>query len=377
MGYINSSDIKVFPSAYRNTTTTEGNTLYDPESKLFNEKNITNISNKMLDRDSFIQSYDSTTHRFIVCIHGYWFDFIFNPMSSSEYISYGNIFASIKVKKLQNDTDNTKVESWTLIPWDQNDTSIVLDTNNQFKGLYISGQYQTTTDTDIVIYNLVLFEHKKDETTFTVNQEGFSTTDIKRLTVDTELFTDYFWATAGGGATLESVESINSTGEGSEIGTQDVPFDNIYANHVFTDYIYALSDGDGQIGTEDTYFSLAYISTINSGAILPENTTSTIGSETDVWSSIYVDKYYLGTNRDPLIEGLTTSGGYKVFISTPEGSGWPLALNSDAGGGMDITDHVDVTSSEQDVHPLTVNGSKVITAADFTINNNSLIINLD
>lgn len=377
MGYINSSDIKVFPSAYRNTTTAEGSTLYDPESKLFNEKNITNISNKMLDRDSFIQSYDSTTNRFIICIHGYWFDFIFNPTSSSEYISYGNIFASIKVKKLQNDTDNTKVEAWTLIPWDQNDTSIVLDTNNQFKGLYISGQGQTTTDTDIVIYNLVLFEHKKDETTFTVNQEGFSTTDIKRLTVDTELFTDYFW-TMEGRVTLEAIGSINSTGDGSEIGTQDVPFDNIYATHIFADYIYSVADGDGQIGTEDSYFSQAYISTINSGTIIPQDSSATIGDSLNAWGKIYSEKYYLGSgSTDPLIQAVRVGPKYNVVISTASGTKQQLSIASDAGASIDLTSNVNIKSSEQSAIPLTVNGSKVITAADFTINNNSLVINLD
>ena len=74
--YAKSSDIKVFPTAFRKNVTVDGvQTTYNPEAALNTEFNLTKISNRIGSRsnDSYVISYNSSTHDAEFVIHGYWF----------------------------------------------------------------------------------------------------------------------------------------------------------------------------------------------------------------------------------------------------------------------------------------------------------------
>lgn len=139
MTFIESKNIKVYPSAYRDKS---GNKVYDPESRLPSEHQITNQIRNMTSKKGFIVSptYSSTTsiaegQVFEIFLGGYYFNFKLPPLSSNT-----KVWACIKLKDMGNSANsalgtNTDYACETLVRTD--DKSTPLDVSDDFKGLAI------------------------------------------------------------------------------------------------------------------------------------------------------------------------------------------------------------------------------------------------
>lgn len=96
---VSSKDISVFPCGNRCSD-------YDLQSRITTEYNLISIINKLVDKDSFC--IDDTFNKgnatdFVFNIHGYLFSVPQNAIWSSVGSSATNIYATIGVRKTQND----------------------------------------------------------------------------------------------------------------------------------------------------------------------------------------------------------------------------------------------------------------------------------
>lgn len=85
---LQSSKISIFPTPDRST---------DPQARLITEFNLVNIVNRLVDKDSFVISYDNTPaateNKITFNIHGYWIE---ADLKGSD-LDKGNLYASISI----------------------------------------------------------------------------------------------------------------------------------------------------------------------------------------------------------------------------------------------------------------------------------------
>lgn len=84
--YLQSENISIFPTPNRGTT-------YQPQARLVTEFNLTNIVNRLVDKESFVISYKNNKITFN--IYGYWVEADFSNMSS--LLEASVLYARIKV----------------------------------------------------------------------------------------------------------------------------------------------------------------------------------------------------------------------------------------------------------------------------------------
>lgn len=92
MANLKSEKIHVFPTPNRGTD-------YQPQARLVTEFNLTNIVNRLVDKDSFVISYDDTPagneNNITFNIHGYW---IKADLKESGLSTDSDLYARIQVK---------------------------------------------------------------------------------------------------------------------------------------------------------------------------------------------------------------------------------------------------------------------------------------
>lgn len=92
---LESSKISIFPTPNRGT---------DPQARLITEFNLVNIVNRLVDKDSFVISYDNTPaapeNNIIFNIYGYWIKANLKGNSLLTSASNSLLYARIQVKKL-------------------------------------------------------------------------------------------------------------------------------------------------------------------------------------------------------------------------------------------------------------------------------------
>ena len=92
---LQSSKISIFPTPDRST---------DPQARLITEFNLVNIVNRLVDKDSFVISYDDTPdsnsnqNKITFNIHGYWIE---ADLKDSD-LDKGNLYASISITSKSN-----------------------------------------------------------------------------------------------------------------------------------------------------------------------------------------------------------------------------------------------------------------------------------
>ena len=84
--YLQSENISIFPTPNRGTN-------YQPQARLVTEFNLTNIVNRLVDKESFVISYKNNKITFN--IYGYWVEADFSKMSS--LLEASVLYARIKV----------------------------------------------------------------------------------------------------------------------------------------------------------------------------------------------------------------------------------------------------------------------------------------
>lgn len=158
--YLKSNNIKVFPSAYRGTTTVGSDQkLYDPESRLFTEKNLSNFGNNLADNnygsyvlDRAINVANNILSSLTFVIHGYRFT-ITNVALTEDFVTATAVYA-----KIQLETKNTTTESTydalslaNLVTSGDNILDVTVNTDSFFQGLSLETT-GSSTPTDNIYY---------------------------------------------------------------------------------------------------------------------------------------------------------------------------------------------------------------------------------
>lgn len=150
--FLESKNIKVYPSAYRGNKT-DDNKLYDPEARIPSEKNITQQINGLLSTSTkgfvvepvYSAEYTpvfSSDAPVVVkfCLYGYYFEVTIDKTLCESFTD--NIYAYLKVANKNtsySSESNTEYAATSLIDVDTDGTtSVALDSNNSFKGLCLT-----------------------------------------------------------------------------------------------------------------------------------------------------------------------------------------------------------------------------------------------
>lgn len=88
--FLNSANIKIFPTPNRGTN-------YQPQARLVTEFNLTNIVNRLVDKESFVISYKN--NEIIFNIYGYWIKADLTNLSITN-----ELYARIRVPELEGST---------------------------------------------------------------------------------------------------------------------------------------------------------------------------------------------------------------------------------------------------------------------------------
>ena len=149
MAYVKSKYINVYPTAYRGLSS-DSQKVYDPESRMLTEKNVSNIYKNIIDR-SFYTNYSKGSYLITDCnnlgelrnavavefiLGGYYFKINKNPDNTiwETFSSGTNGYIAIKTAAgVSADDSNTSFENERLINFE--DGTVDLDTNDYFKAL--------------------------------------------------------------------------------------------------------------------------------------------------------------------------------------------------------------------------------------------------
>ena len=138
MSYLVSNEINLYPTALRGGTDISGQ-VFDPESRLGTEFNLTNPVNRITIDGSFVISYSGNILEFSV--HGYYFRVKSVSSLISGFTSDTKIFANIRIKELAQ--DNYKLKSLVCY---EDGSSTNLDVDNggtsEFKGVSFTNTAQ-------------------------------------------------------------------------------------------------------------------------------------------------------------------------------------------------------------------------------------------
>ena len=247
--YIDSSKIKVFPTANRGQDS--NNKTYNPESKLTSEDNLNSIVRRLVDNsrgnDGFVIEYENDTIKF--CIDGYYFEV--SDVSTSLFTTLtGEVYASIRV---QDNEEITTLNTYNLPTLVNNDSvNSSLDANNVFKAVIFSDSTGIPSASQgNYVYTLKLFNSSHN-----VPKESYFKLKTEKVFKEINNV-DY---------SLDDVFTESVVSESSAVGSAHLQVkDSIYAEKIGTFY------SQSQIGDE---INPIYVSA--DGTIV--STSSTVGA---------------------------------------------------------------------------------------------------
>lgn len=254
--YISSENINVYPTALRGGTDYTGvENIYDPESRLSTEANITRaLVNYTID-GSFVIS--STGSEFF--IHGYYFKIPNIDEVKNKFSGETEIWANIKVSSLSS-TDRYSLVS--LVPIEDTTTKTNLD--DETLGFIGLGFSTTDMSSDTGVYSLKILENIAGS--WTVPIDSLFKNDASKTKVASGLsVSDFLSKNASQKKQVTADEFVggNFTGDtfiGTFEGNAKTATDASYASH------YGTSSSHPQIGADD---KLIYVN--NSGNIIESN----------------------------------------------------------------------------------------------------------
>lgn len=143
MAYLDSEKVKVYPSSFRGTGT--DNKLYNPESRLNTENNITRSIRAMsikdtTDKSSYVISYTSGILKCV--IYGYYFELDLTGESFTD----DDVYATIYVSPINTNVDIYKYSGYVLARYDTTSPGDTLDDTSKFYGLCIDSNANTNTN---------------------------------------------------------------------------------------------------------------------------------------------------------------------------------------------------------------------------------------
>lgn len=364
--YLPSSKVNLYPSGFRGT---DNNTsLFNPESRLTSEKNLTSgiralTSNSIKSnnsKNSFVISNNLISlNDFEICIHGY----IFN-LDLTDFIKTGDakdwidIWAKIKLSDLEvvglgSESDPIKVQTLISNGIQGTDNSIVLDVQKSsepeiyvFTGLALNNEQFELAVSDE--YQLHILTRTSTSNTWSIPKEskllistdriGFDNTD-KALS-DTLIYEDTK------GLIIKEIAGIESSNN-STIGSANKPFGsaniskitaktisapeaagNVSIENIATNKIESTGTNP-TVGTADNKFFTGYIDTLYADkikisgqyttgltipTILPATNNTYIGTYADSFPTGYINTLYV---ENIIPKNITKKSEIKITTITP------------------------------------------------------------
>lgn len=276
MAYIESKNIKIYPSAYRGQINNNGS-IYNPESYLNCEYNLTKLANRSSSNDAFIKSIyseiDQTNSTYVSYIefniHGYWFKVPLIELSGYEttdgsiytyntdkgiFGKEANIYAYIKLRTLNAggtvDTNNVEYEAITLLPYES-------QTSTQD---HILDYYDSNTGKDLFVGLKLVEEVPSDYPGYgKTDSEGYYCYGLQLWDKDTH------WAPLNNffinfsdkvGNINNPTKSIAESFSSNEILTPSLKIGNPDNDKVSEIKTYETSDGNQHLQINDTEFKI-------------------------------------------------------------------------------------------------------------------------
>lgn len=292
MAYLNSKNIKVYPTAYRGVIDKK---VFNPESRLNTEFNITNYFVNLLtigeneNTGSFVVSYKENILKFV--IHGYFFE-----INVPNEFTTGDCYGIIRVKPLNTsaDGDNTQYKSFTLSNVEDNNAILdkeITTGNYEFRALKLDRQSSSAQNTYSLhlLHNGAIPQASKLRLKSENISNGDNSTPINQSFTTTTLSANTVTANTIGsqenpvgklyvtdiGSETKKVGQLYATNIGSStakvvaLNADDIDSDTLHASNITTD----------TIGTTNRK-----VTTINAGTINSENLTSDIINTTNIGS---------------------------------------------------------------------------------------------
>ena len=172
MAYAASSNVKVYPTAYRKNV---NGTTWNPESTLNLEYNITTLGTRINSaaKDSYVISYDAEAAEITFVIHGYWFRL--SNLSQLNHDASKPLYAAITLVNQSAVVSGATIENPRLTSWGGNAIIDNLDAaNGEFQGLYFS-------DGPISVNNVTTFALQLLNEGQTVPDESYINLSTKQI----------------------------------------------------------------------------------------------------------------------------------------------------------------------------------------------------
>lgn len=160
MAYLKSTQVKVYPSAYRGVN--DKGELFNPEAQLNTEFNITNLQATSPNRSYVITAYRGTNTPLRCVIRGYYFELTLDDTTLAQFeksTEVSNVYASIVVKAANNvDDTNTNYAAYTLVPYTQTTIGVPTSSLDEkqgddyvFTGLMLTNEPPTDATDSLLI----------------------------------------------------------------------------------------------------------------------------------------------------------------------------------------------------------------------------------
>lgn len=161
MAYLKSTQVKVYPSAYRGVNADKK--LFNPEAQLNTEFNITNLQASTPYRSYVLSGYRNSSVPLRCVIRGYYFELTLDDTTLAQFeksTEISSIYASIVVKAATDidDETNTKYAAYTLVPYTQSTIGVPTSSLDEkqgddyvFTGLVLTDDIPTDATASLLI----------------------------------------------------------------------------------------------------------------------------------------------------------------------------------------------------------------------------------
>lgn len=226
MAFLESSKVKVYPSAYRGVGTGENEgKRFNPESRLITEENMTRLGSEIIDTQGFIVDYikNETNHKMTLFIKGRYFELDFDGFTfpTNKYIH-----AVINIKP-RNDVGDSPEFDYADKSLSGVGTSVDVLDDEKFKGIELIGSNSSDLSLTTSQTNSLCIFKKEDSVYVPYNFKNnvspkFSSDAIYNKTQDKPISEEF---------TTKELESFNIINN-SKITSEDIETINLESTNI-------------------------------------------------------------------------------------------------------------------------------------------------
>lgn len=404
MAFIKSKHINVFPSSFRHTyedNETGDRKLFDPDSQLMSEFNITRLIDSLTVRGGFIVDYtpsklsngsDSVIEFYI---RGYYFkikeiDTYCKNMLEEKKDIYAKLLLVSHNAGGEIDTTNTLSSTYSIQSQISNDTSFILDKaedgdsydDYNFTGLSLTTDTSQESTTATEVHYLRLFIYNSNTKSYEIDSDNYLALSVKDINVNGQSMYDSLTeVTPVKEITLDNVivtnmlNSTNVTTTGNitpaeakkySIGSSTMPYNEVRAGKIYSETINTNVITTSKISPTNT--SAPILITTASG-IMNTETGEYYGSPyslnvlqqivTDISTGSYTATGNIYKESNPYVYHCLKEYSLKYGVSGgSEFSPWRATINDDVGKQPYMIVEVPICSNN--VRTVKVNSNNVI-----------------